>query len=76
MKKIGAKFTNAGVIGPKFSENNKRAMKAINNELVAWLEITYLRNRLRLCRGDKGTLFVLIKRNSPTLLFKNFKGIY
>ena len=40
--------------------------------LLGWLEITYLSNKLRICRGDKGTLFVLRKINSPTL-FKNFK---
>ena len=71
-KKIGVKFTHAGVIGPKFGRKNIKAMKEINNEQVGWLEITYLSNRLRICRGDKGTLFVLRKINSSTLC-KNFK---
>ena len=47
-------------------------MKEINNEQLGWLEITYLSNMLRICRGDKGTLFVLRKIKSPTL-FNNFK---
>ena len=72
-KKIGVKFTHAGVIGPKFGKYIK-AMKEINNEQLGWLEITYLGNNLRICRGDKGTLFVLRKINSPTL-FKNFKDL-
>ena len=71
-KKIGVKFTNAGIIGPKFGRINIKAMKEINNEQLGWLEITYLSNKLRICRRDKGTLFVLRKINSPTL-FKNFK---
>ena len=71
-KKIGVKFTHAGVIGPKFRRKNIKAMKEINNEQLGWLEITYLSNNLRICRGDKGTLFVLRKINSPTL-FNNFK---
>ena len=71
-KKIGVKFTDAGVIGPKFGRKNIKAMKEINNEQSGWLEITYLSNKLRICRGDKGTLFVLRKINSPTL-FKNYK---
>ena len=71
-KKIGVKFTHAGVIGPKFGKKNIKAMKERNNEQLGWLEITYLSNKLRICRGDKGTLFVLRKINSPTL-FKNFK---
>ena len=58
-KKIGVKFTHAGVIGPKFGRKNIKAMNEINNEQVGWLEITYLSNRLRICRGDKGTLFAV-----------------
>ena len=71
-KKIGVKFTHAGVIGPKFGRKNINAMKEINNEQLGWLEITYLSNKLRICRGDKGTLFVLRKIKSSTL-FTNFK---
>ncbi|WP_288246701.1 PAP/fibrillin family protein [uncultured Prochlorococcus sp.] len=71
-KKIGVKFTHAGVIGPKFGRKNIKAMKEINNEQLGWLEITYISSNLRICRGDKGTLFVLRKINSPTL-FNNFK---
>ena len=71
-KRIGVKFTNAGVIGPKFVRKNIKAMKEIKNEQLGWLEITYLSNKLRICRGDKGTLFILRKINSPTI-FKNFK---
>ena len=77
-KKIGVKFTHAGFIGPKFGRKNINAMKEINNEQLGWLEITYLSNKLRICRGDKGTLFVLRKINSPTLYnnFKEFIKIY
>ena len=77
-KKIGVKFTHAGVIGPKFGRKNINAMKEIKNEQLGWLEITYLSNKLRICRGDKGTLFVLRILNSPTLFynFKDFIKIY
>ena len=71
-KKIGVKFTQAGLIGPKFGIKNIKAMKKINKEQLGWLEITYLSDRVRICRGDKGTLFVLRKINSQTL-FNNFK---
>ena len=71
-KKIGVKFTHAGVLGPKFWKKNIKAIKEIKNEQSGWLEITYLSNKLRICRGDKGTLFVLRKIEAPTL-FKNFK---
>ena len=41
-KKIGVKFTHAGVIGPKFGKKNIKAMKEINNEQIGWLEICLL----------------------------------
>ena len=71
-KKIGVKFTNTGLIGPEFGRSNIKIMNEKNNEQEGWLKITYLSNILRICRGDKDTLFVLRKINSPTL-FKNFK---
>ena len=60
-KKIGVKFTHAGLIGPKFGIKNIKAMKKINKEQLGWLEITYLSDRVRICSGDKSTLFVLRK---------------
>ena len=45
-------------------------MSEISNEEKARLEITYLSNRFRIWRGDKGTLFVLRKLNKPHLLKK------
>ena len=73
-KRIGVMFTHAGVIGPKFGRKKIKALNEISNEQKGWLEITYLSNRLRICRGDKGTLFVLRKTNKPNLLrdFKEF----
>ena len=71
-KKIGVKFTQAGLIGPKVGIKNIKAMKKINKEQLGWLEITYISDRIRICRGDKGTLFILRKIKSPTL-FNNFK---
>ena len=64
-------FTHAGVIGPKFGRKKIKALNEISNEQKGWLEITYLSNRLRICRGDKGTLFVLRKTNQP-ILFRDF----
>ena len=60
-------------MGPKFVRKNIKGIKEINNEQLGWLEITYLSNKIKICRGDKETLFVLRKINSP-ILFKNFKG--
>jgi len=52
------KATTSSVIG--FTKLN--ALAQIKREQKGWLDITYLSNSLRICRGDKGTLFVLRKR--------------
>ena len=71
-KKVGVKFNNVGIIGPKFGGKNIKAMNEINNDKVWLSAITHLSNIFRICKGDKATLFVLRKIISPTL-FKNFK---
>ena len=70
--KIGVKFKYAGLIGPKFGRRKIKALAEIRKEQTGWLDITYLSKNLRICRGDKGTLFVLNKINDE-FLFKKFQ---
>ena len=70
--RIGVKFTHAGLIGPNIRSTKLRALTQIKREQKGWLDITYLSNNLRICRGDKGTLFTLVKRNNEKL-FTNFE---
>ena len=58
MKWNCGKFTHAVGIGHKFGRKNIKTMKEINIEQLGCLEITYLSNKHRICRGDKSTLFV------------------
>ena len=67
-KRIGVRFTHAGLLGPNVGKKKIKSMVEINNEQKGWLDITFLSNKLRICRGDKGTLFVLRKINTTTLL--------
>ena len=71
-KKIGVRFTHAGIIGPNFGIKKLRALKKIKREQNGWLEITFLNKDIRICRGDKGTLFVLRKINDD-ILYKKFQ---
>ena len=71
--RVGVKFTHAGLIGPQIGFNKVKALAEIKKEQKGWLDITYLSKELRICRGDKGTLFVLKKR-SDEKLFKRFQG--
>ena len=71
--RVGVQFTHAGLIGPQIGFNKVKALAEIKKEQKGWLDITYLSEELRICRGDKGTLFVLKKR-SDERLFKRFQG--
>ena len=71
-KKIGVKFTHAGIIGPNIRKRKFKALKKIEGEQIGWLEITFLNKDLRICRGDKGTLFIL-RRINDQILYKKFQ---
>ena len=47
-------------------EEKIMTLKEINNGQLGWFEITYLNNKLRICKGNKGTLFILRKINLST----------
>jgi len=68
--RVGVKFTHAGFIGPDVGFTKLNALASIKKEQTGWLDITYLSNNLRICRGDKGTLFLLIRRNDEQLFTK------
>ena len=70
--RVEVKFTHAGFIGPKVGFMKLNALAQIKKEQKGWLDITYLSNNLRICRGDKGTLFLLKKRIDEKL-FKRFE---
>ena len=72
--RVGVQFTHAGLIGPQIGFNKVKALAEIKKEQKGWLDITYLSEELRICIGDKGTLFVLKKR-SDERLFKRFQGL-
>ena len=71
-KKIGVTFTHAGIIGPYIGMRKLNALTKIKKEQKGWLEITFLSKDLRICRGDKGTLFVL-RRINDKILFERFQ---
>ena len=71
--RVGVQFTHAGLIGPQIGFNKVNALAKIKKEQKGWLDITYLSKELRICRGDKGTLFVLKKRSNERQ-FKRFQG--
>ena len=65
--RVGVKFTRAGFIGPNIGFTKLKALVQIKKEQKGWLDITYLSKNLRICRGDKGTIFILVRRNDEKL---------
>ena len=70
-KRIEVIFTHAGLLGPKIGSYQIKGLAKINKIQKGWLDITYLNNDIRICRGDKGTLFVLLKKRYFNL-YNNF----
>ena len=68
--RVGVQFTHAGLIGPNIGFTKLKALAQIKKEQKGWLDITYLSDNLRICRGDKGTLFTLVRRNNEKLFTK------
>ena len=73
--RVGVKFTHAGFIGPNIGFTKLEALAQIKKEQKGWLDITYLSKNLRVCRGDKGTIFVLRRINNKKLFEKYEKFI-
>ena len=69
-RRIGVKFTKAGFIGPSIGSTKLKTLASIKREQKGWLDISYVSNSLRICRGDKGTLFALVRRNNEKLFTK------
>tara|TARA_Y100001933_G_scaffold227121_1_gene241622 strand:- start:549 stop:1091 length:543 start_codon:yes stop_codon:yes gene_type:complete len=73
--RVEVKFTRAGFIGPNIGFAKLKALAPIKREQKGWLDITYLSKNLRICRGDKGTVFALVRKNDQKLYAKYEKFI-
>ena len=71
-KKIEVRFTHFGILGPNIRKRKFNVLTKIKKEQKGWLEITFLNNDLRICRGDKGTLFIL-RKVKDEILFRKFE---
>lgn len=61
-QRVGVRFVKGGWMGPRLGPIQAQLMPAINQSFPAWLDITFLSEQLRICRGSNGTLFALLKR--------------
>lgn len=66
--RIGVRFRKGGWRGPALPSGRRlELLKAVNQSFPAWLDITALSNDLRICRGNAGTTFALLKRHDMSV---------
>lgn len=66
-QRVGVRFQRGGWLGPQLGERRLKLLREVNQSFPAWLDITVLDQDLRVCRGNAGTLFALIRRTDLQL---------
>jgi hypothetical protein len=68
---VAVRFRRGGWIGPQlgqpFGAGRPELLRSVTQSFPAWLDITVLDQELRLCRGNAGTLFALVRRPDLSL---------
>ena len=67
-QQVMVRFRQGGWVGPSLPNREQLSlMRKVQQSTPAWLDITVLDEQLRICRGNAGTTFVLLKRNDLNL---------
>ena len=67
-------FREGGWVGHSLPNRQQLSwMRKVQQSTPAWLDITMLDEQLRICRGNAGTTFALLKRNDLNL--NTFLGV-
>ncbi|MEI8250416.1 MAG: PAP/fibrillin family protein [Synechococcus sp. ELA057] len=66
-QRVGVRFQRGGWLGPRLGDQRLQLLREVNQSFPAWLDITVLDADLRVCRGNAGTLFALIRRTDLRL---------
>jgi hypothetical protein len=72
LQRVGVRFVRGGWLGPRIGDRRLQLLREVNQSFPAWLDITVLDDDLRVCRGNAGTLFALVRR--PELRLEDFFG--
>ena len=60
-KRVEVRFRRGGWMGPQLGRFRLQLMREVNQSFPAWLDITVLDQELRICRGNAGTTFCLLR---------------
>ncbi|MCS5691198.1 PAP/fibrillin family protein [Cyanobium sp. FGCU-6] len=61
-QRVTVTFRRGGWIGPRLGGQRLELLASVKQSFPAWLDITVLDDELRLCRGNAGTVFALLRR--------------
>ena len=62
-KRVEVKFRKGGWIGPRLpGVGQVKLLREVQQSFPAWLDITFLDEQLRICRGNAGTIFALLRK--------------
>ena len=61
-QRVQVRFQRGGWLGPPVGRGRLQLLREVQQPFPAWLDITVLDQELRLCRGNAGTLFALVRR--------------
>jgi len=61
-QRVSVNFQRGGWRGPSLGDRPLALLREVKQSFPAWLDITVLDRELRLCRGNAGTLFALLRR--------------
>jgi hypothetical protein len=62
-QRVTVRFERGGWLGPRFGDTRLQLLREVRQSFPAWLDITVLDQELRVCRGNAGTLFALLRRS-------------
>jgi len=69
-QRVQVRFQRGGWRGPLIGATRLQLQRQVQQSMPAWLDITVLSPELRLCRGNAGTIFALLRR--PDLAVEDF----
>ena len=66
-QRVQVRFQRGGWLGPALGAGRLQLLRRVQQSFTAWLDITVLDHDLRICRGQAGTLFALVRRHDLNL---------
>jgi hypothetical protein len=72
LQRVRVQFRRGGWLGPSLASRRLQLLREVRQPFPAWLDITVLDQELRVCRGNAGSLFALLRR--PDLNLQELLG--